>query len=518
MNRNTIRALIVDARYQVFDNVVFRILLGGVALLIALSFLIAFKEDHLVLFFGLWEWDYESVFFVGAGPEAQLRGINWLQSVIVEQIVGSFGIMLCIAATAFFTPRLLEKGAADNSFSKPVGRFTLLMSRYFAGVLFVALLSLTLVGGLFVGFAVSSGYSDTGFLWSAFTLIYLYAILQAVSVMVATFTRNSVAAILVTLTFFSLNGCVNMIWLKAMHTIALKPDLFELDADEVVEAHPAPTTDAAAAASDGAATTTEEITIETSGPPNFSQFMDNVLTPLRTILPRTGDADILSRRLKQAAEGIPATVAIEDQGEPVFYLQRNPTGFTFQGGGLTELDGDGLRWISAEEVITVQRRPRLKRTSRTGREGFESITSYINADVERLRESAGKKSVKDPRRVDQWRFVEWRSATDTEHPKHVRTYDTQGEYLFLLELASSDSAQGAVIMGHQTEADNLQMFMPFAHFGVDPRMKDTDSWYEMQFTTSASWQFNILASIGSSVAFACVMLLLACWRIRRMDF
>lgn len=514
MNRNTIRALLADARYQVFDNVVFRILLGGVGLLIALSFVIAFKDESVTLFYGAWEWRYEDVWFIGAGEGAQSRGVNMLQSIIVEQIVGNFGIMLCIAATAFFTPRLLEKGAADNIFSKPVGRFTLLFSRYLAGIFFVSMLSLALVLGLYAGFAICSGYADTGFLWSAFTLIYLYAILQSVSVLVATVTRNSVAAILVTITFFMLNGCVNQVWLSSAHMLAMRPDVVEVDAEETDEAVDSRET---SAQSDTTTVTTETTTV--SSPSSVGGFISDIVTPLRTVLPRTGDADILSRKLKQAAQGLPGTIAIEDDGLPVFYLLREPSGLEFEGGGLAELDGDGLRWSDEDQTITVTRRPRKARTSRTGRQGFESLSSFIKADVESLRATHGEKAVKDSKRVEGgYRRVEWRDAVDVDQPNHARAYATRNEYLYLVELGASDSAGGAVFAGHETKADNLEMFLPYASFGVDPRMKETDSWYESQFNTSSSWQFNILASIGSTLAFALVMLLLARWRIRRMDF
>ena len=183
MNRNTFAALFLDALYQVLDNKVFRILAVMVVGLVAATFLIGAREDGLVLAFGLERLAYEDIFrFFGLPyPGSEGAGemlVQNVQALVLELFAGAFGIMFAIAATAFFVPRMLEKGAADTLFSKPVSRGMLLFARYLAGLLFVAVLSITLVGGMQVGFLVSSGYSDPGFLWSIVTLTYAFAMLR----------------------------------------------------------------------------------------------------------------------------------------------------------------------------------------------------------------------------------------------------------------------------------------------------------------------------------------------------
>src|SRR5262249_37527543 len=128
--------------------------------------------------------------------EMQAAYIQGIQSLLVEKLTGEWGLCLCLAATSFFMPRMLEKGAADILFSNAVSRARLMLSRYFAGLLFVGLLAALLVVGLYLAFLVTSGYNDTGFLWGALTLVYLFALLHAFSICVGVLTRSSVAAIL----------------------------------------------------------------------------------------------------------------------------------------------------------------------------------------------------------------------------------------------------------------------------------------------------------------------------------
>jgi ABC-type transport system involved in multi-copper enzyme maturation permease subunit len=211
MNRTIARALLEDAFRQVMDNKVFRLLLIFSIVLVAPWYLIGFREDGIHLLYGWKTIAYGDLLgFAGrtsqAASDTQIQFIQYLQSLFVEWLAGLFGFLFCIAATAFFVPRMLEKGAADTLFTKPIHRFSLLVARYAAGILFVGVLSLVLVVGIHVGLMIFSGYSDPAFLWSALTLVYVYAIVQTVSVVVGVFTRSSVAAILCTTIFLTSTG------------------------------------------------------------------------------------------------------------------------------------------------------------------------------------------------------------------------------------------------------------------------------------------------------------------------
>ena len=151
MNRSIARSLFRDALYQVVDNLGFRIL--GVLFLVpvVLTFLIGFRENGLWIAFH-WHWTWEEVVSGLGIPTTDPSGQSMLSDVregllqtmiklIVDYVADRFGFVFGIAAISFFVPQMLEKGAADVVFSKPVSRATLFLSRYFAGLLFVGILS-----------------------------------------------------------------------------------------------------------------------------------------------------------------------------------------------------------------------------------------------------------------------------------------------------------------------------------------------------------------------------------------
>ncbi len=219
MKRLTISlALFHDALYQVLDNRVFRILMVLTIALISIPWLIGFREDEVVLAWGWRTYFYQDVlesmgWMLGGLPGTdQERLIGQLQNLIVNKLAGTFGIFFCLAATSFFVPRLLEKGAADPLFSKPVSRFALLISRYVAGLLFIAGLSAFLIGGIHLGLLVNSHYSDPTFLWTIPILVYKFGLLFSFTVLVGVWTRSATAALLLSFVFLAVTAGVHLGW------------------------------------------------------------------------------------------------------------------------------------------------------------------------------------------------------------------------------------------------------------------------------------------------------------------
>ena len=230
MNRNIVRALVLDAFYQVLDNWVFRILTGLTLIPILLTFLVGFREEGIEILFGWKSWSYSDIFGSGGlGAVHDPRGIaiETVLQLFFDWVAGWFGILLAITATAFFVPRLLEKGAADLYFHRPVSRSALFLSRYLAGLLFTAITAAVLVLGVFLGLVVSSGHVDPGVLLAAPTLVYVFAIIFPFTMLVGVVTRSTVASILLSGLFFVFNGCIQRAWV-AMEQSANGPDLSAL--------------------------------------------------------------------------------------------------------------------------------------------------------------------------------------------------------------------------------------------------------------------------------------------------
>ena len=150
-------------------------------------------------------WPHSVYVFFGAVPP--LKGVPLGQAlhIIQDQIVNGIGaavaLILSVVITAFFIPNLLRKGSVDLLISKPIGRTRLLVYKYVGGLTFIFLLSAFTIGGVWLVMAARSGNWNPSFLLVIPVLTFTFAILYAVSTVVAVFTRSAIAAILVTLGF-----------------------------------------------------------------------------------------------------------------------------------------------------------------------------------------------------------------------------------------------------------------------------------------------------------------------------
>ncbi|MBC8451428.1 MAG: ABC transporter permease [Planctomycetes bacterium] len=206
-----ISGLFLDSTLQVLDNKVFRVLVGLAILPILITFVVGIREDSFSLLFGLWELDYPNwISMLGDDPRSAL--IELFLDVVVNSIAGSMGITVCVAATAFFVPRMLEKGSADLVFTKPLGRSVLFLSRYVTGLFFIAALGLFLTVGMYLGVLIASGLSYPGILWSSLTLVYIFALVHGVTMLIGLLTRSTPAAMILGIMFFFGNGCVHTSW------------------------------------------------------------------------------------------------------------------------------------------------------------------------------------------------------------------------------------------------------------------------------------------------------------------
>lgn len=336
MKRLTIYlALFHDALYQVLDNRVFRILMVLSTFLVAIPWLIGFREDEVVLAFGWRTYFYQDLigsvgWMLGNLPGTdQERLIGGLQRKIVSELAGTFGLFFCLAATSFFVPRLLEKGAADPLFSKPVSRFSLLFSRYIAGLIFIAGLSTYLVGGIHLGLLVNSHFSDSTFLWAIPILTYKFALLFSFTVLVGVWTRSATASLLLSFVLFGFAGGVHTGW-KAVR-MAKESELLEQvrDFSELnIEA------DA------GLAEVKEDVD-------SFTRFASMTLSVLHHGLPKTSDADALATLVRKKLEVQPFEVEFAFQtkfGNALGGLRRDGI-VELQVGGTPEFiepDSEGL--------------------------------------------------------------------------------------------------------------------------------------------------------------------------------
>jgi ABC-type transport system involved in multi-copper enzyme maturation permease subunit len=147
-------------------------------------------------------WFAEPSLFFGAVPLSDLAlplglQLYYLTSVVV--VIGSWvAILAGIIIASFFIPNMLRKGTLDQLLVKPIRRWTLLLYKYIGGLTFIFINNAFAITGIWLVLGLRSGIWANSFLMLIFILTFYFAILYAVSMFVAVVTRNSVAAILVT--------------------------------------------------------------------------------------------------------------------------------------------------------------------------------------------------------------------------------------------------------------------------------------------------------------------------------
>lgn len=195
--------------------------------------------------------------------------VTGIQITIVDYLAGWLGVSVAIVCTAGFVPNMMRKGSIDLLLVKPIPRPVLLLYKYLGGLLFVFLNALFLVGASWVVFGFTLGNWNPWYLASIGVLLFYFAVLYSLSVLVGVLTQSSLASILVTLGFWILMAGVNM--------------LFVLAHDNRVQ-------------------------IE------FPQAFVTVLDAVHFILPRLSDMAALNQRALLEANGMLATLSEEMRG------------------------------------------------------------------------------------------------------------------------------------------------------------------------------------------------------------
>jgi ABC-type transport system involved in multi-copper enzyme maturation permease subunit len=536
MNAPVFKALVLDALYQVLDNKVFRILAVLTLIPIAFTFLLGFREDRVVLLFGWKSFAYSDwlTFFQMPRDVGDPQGliINSVVSVVVSVIAGTIGILFCISATSFFVPRMIEKGAADVLFHKPVSRLVLYLSRYAAGLIFIGGLSIIMVGGMYVGLLLVSGYGDPGILCAALSLVYLFAIVHAVSMWIGVLTRSTVASILLSILFFVGNGCVHSIWVLK-ETIKADEEAQKGDPGRrsLVEVKHGDSPEEPTPKEDGAPSEGEqEVIVEHESTPAFLLTLEKILNGMHYVLPKTADSDILATKLRRAI-----TPHAYKHAESDLAVFREPEGTGLVDPGravpadlaaiLGELDAEPLfavrdaqadvSWVlfgrlARDEEIT---RPNGKQGTRT------ELASRLAATVKDALEVAGVGEVTRGSREfgshdgcmpRQASSLDWVQGTDAAARGRTLLVLRLGTIMHFV-LIDAPAAQ------HSDEAARSELVQRLSNASGVP-MNASATFYEEKMGWTTPVPYNLIFSIATTLAFTLVVLFLGWWKLRRIEF
>jgi ABC-type transport system involved in multi-copper enzyme maturation permease subunit len=150
-------------------------------------------------------WPYTTKIFFGAVTvvdDVSLGRVLWIiEDQIINGLGGALALLIGLIITSFFIPNMLRKGSVDLFISKPIGRSQLLIYKYIGGLTFVFLVTTFTVGGIWLVIALRSGFWDPTFLAVIPILTFTFAIVYAMSTLVAVFTRSAVAAMILSIGF-----------------------------------------------------------------------------------------------------------------------------------------------------------------------------------------------------------------------------------------------------------------------------------------------------------------------------
>lgn len=125
--------------------------------------------------------------------------IGFLERFLADGLAGLAGLLFAVVVTGSFVPEMLQKGRIDLLLSRPVGRATLLLSKYGGGLLYVLINAAYLVGGCWLGLSLRTGTWNPAFLLTIPVLTFVFAVLYAFSVWIGVLTRSALVAILTTI-------------------------------------------------------------------------------------------------------------------------------------------------------------------------------------------------------------------------------------------------------------------------------------------------------------------------------
>jgi ABC-type transport system involved in multi-copper enzyme maturation permease subunit len=152
-------------------------------------------------------WTHRPSLFFGLVPlrfyERPLGNLIYTVENTLVAGVGAWVIMLAgVIVTAGFIPNMLRKGSIDLLLTKPLSRPLVLLYKYLGGLLFVFLLTLVAVGGVWLMVGLRTGVWAPGILYAIGGITFYFAILYACSTMVGVLTRNPIVSIVVTIVFW----------------------------------------------------------------------------------------------------------------------------------------------------------------------------------------------------------------------------------------------------------------------------------------------------------------------------
>jgi ABC-type transport system involved in multi-copper enzyme maturation permease subunit len=128
--------------------------------------------------------------------------INTLESTLLNGFGAWILLLAGVIVTASFIPNMIRKGAIDLLLTKPMSRPAILLYKYFGGLMFVFLLTIFTILGVWLMVGLRTGVWATGVLFAIGGITGYFAILYSCSTLLGVLTRNTIVAIVGTIVFW----------------------------------------------------------------------------------------------------------------------------------------------------------------------------------------------------------------------------------------------------------------------------------------------------------------------------
>lgn len=118
--------------------------------------------------------------------------------------------VLALVSTAPIFPDMVAGGAIETVLSKPIGRARLFLTKYAAGLLFVALQVTVFTGACFLVIGIRGGAWEPGLFLAVPIVVVFFSYLFAVCAVLGLLTRSTIASLLLTILFWFFLFLLNM--------------------------------------------------------------------------------------------------------------------------------------------------------------------------------------------------------------------------------------------------------------------------------------------------------------------
>lgn len=217
------KAILVDAYREINSKKLFWITMVLSLVIVAVIAAIGFDEEGVSF---LW-FDAGFIPIDSTLLDKDLFYISIFSTIGISLWLTWIATILALISTSSIIPDLISGGTIETTLSKPISRSRLFLTKYFSGLLFVALQVGVFSVASMIVIGIRSGFWEPKLLIAIPIVLAFFSYLYAVSVLVGMMTKAAMPAILITCLFWAMLFGLNMtdgilLTIKAQNEIQLE--------------------------------------------------------------------------------------------------------------------------------------------------------------------------------------------------------------------------------------------------------------------------------------------------------